>query len=151
MYENKVIIIGNLTRKPELKSLDNGTKLTSLSVAVNSTWIDRDGNKQESVEYIGVAVFGKTAENCAQYLDKGQKVYVEGKIKNRVEETEEGKRYHTGIVAERVQFGQKSAGMGESTTSGVKAPESGQNAKITGGTEPIEYPNEKIDLSNIPF
>lgn len=155
MYQNLVIIMGNLSRKPELKTF-NGGQLTSLSIAINKVWFDKETKeKKESVEFVSVTVFGKQAENCVQYLDKGQKVYVEGFIKNRVEETDAGKRYHTGIVAEKVQFGPKTGAggtnthsEGESTPQGNVATNSGTKK---GDMDPIDYPEEDIDISQIPF
>lgn len=162
MYENEVTIIGNLTRKPELKSFATG-QLTSLSIAVNKVWTDRNTNeKKESVEYISVTVFGKQAGNCVQYLEKGQKVYVKGFIKNRVEDTQDGKRYHTGVVAERVQFGPATS---PSATKGAKTSPRGKEsqkpsaydsmgeAKKDDSTDisEIEYPQDDIHTEDIPF
>lgn len=153
MYQNRVEVIGNLTRKPELKQTGS-VVLVGLNIAVNSTWIDKTTNeKKESVEYISVTVFGKQAENCAQWLEKGQKVYVEGKIKNRVEETPDGKRYHTGIVAERVQFGSKPVAkeVGDTTYENNSANKTVAPAKQVNVQSSIEYPTEKIDPADIPF
>lgn len=156
MYENKVIIIGRLTRKPELKDFQGG-HLASLNIAVNSVWFDKETQeKKESTEFISATVFGKPADNCAQYLDKGQMVYVEGKIKNRVEEVAGEKRYHTGIVAERVQFGSKAGESKQDTTSG-----SYQHPKVNTGPsstnksydalDKVDYPEEQINAEDIPF
>ncbi|MDQ3158789.1 MAG: single-stranded DNA-binding protein [bacterium] len=160
MYENKVIIIGNLTKKPELRDA-NGIRMCGLNIAVNSTWTDKDsGEKKESVEFISVTVFRKQAEICAQWLDKGQKVYVEGKIKNRVEEREGEKRYHTGIIADKVQFGAKSAPKDENDnrstyaeqprTATPTAPNNPVQKSMVGNTG-IEYPTEDINPDDIPF
>ena len=65
MYLNKVIIIGNLTRDPELRAIPTGTQVANLGVATNRVWKDKEGNKQESVEYHNVSVFGRQAETCA--------------------------------------------------------------------------------------
>ena len=151
MFENKTITIGNLTRTPELKTSGN-TVLCSLNIAVNSTWTDSNGQKQESVEFISATVFGKQAENCAKYLVKGQKVYVEGKIKNRVEEKDGSKVYHTGIVANRVQFGQKPNPAG-AENGGYQKPEKPNVSRETSSVEEkgFEYPTEVIDPADIPF
>ena len=145
MYENKVILIGNLTKKPELKTTGT-TTLTSLNIAINYKYKDQAGAWQEGCEYVSAVVFGKAAENCAQFLDKGQKVYVEGRIKNRVEEKEGEKRYHTGIVADRVQFGSKPQPKVENTTE--EAPKQPTTRKRF---EPIEYPENDINLEDMPF
>lgn len=149
MFENKVIIIGNLTRKPELKKTASDVILTGLSIAVNSVYYDKNTNeKKESCEFISVTVFGKVAENCAMFLEKGQKVYVEGKIKNRVEDTEAGKRYHTGIIASRVQFGSRANGPTSSSqnNAAIKTPED-REPEQSGFT----YPEEDINPNDIPF
>lgn len=160
MYLNKVTIIGNLTKKPELKALPSGEKMSPMNIAVNSVWNDRTtGQKRESVEFISVLVFGKTAELCAQYLDKGQKVYVEGKIKNRVEEREGEKRYHTGIVGERVQFGPRTNANGRDMGSiengensqGRPRPAATAAGQRTIGNTGMPYPEDDINAEDIPF
>lgn len=102
---NKVIIIGNLGQKPELKFLPNGTACGNLSVATSEKW-EKDGNKQEKTEWHRVVTYGKLAENCAQYLDKGRSVYVEGKLQTRSwdDKSTGEKRYMTEIVAQNVTF-----------------------------------------------
>jgi len=148
MYQNEVTIIGNLTKTPELKAFGNdGGRLTNLNIAVNTVYYDKETKeKKESVEFISVLVFGKTAENCASYLIKGQKVFVRGKIKNKVEQTPDGNRYHTGIVAEQVQFGSKPQGQTGETKTEYKG-------KSTFEAPDIDYPNDDInpDDDDIPF
>ena len=158
MYSNLVILIGNITRQPELKALTNGNKVTNLTVAVNKTWTDREsGEKKEATEFISVSVFGKQAENCAQYLEKGQKVMVEGHIKNRVEEKDGSKTYHTGVVADRVQFGQKAGGSSQNgNNTGYKSKNTSEsaidtNSKAYDALDPIDYPEENINPEDIPF
>ena len=80
MYLNKAIIIGNLTKDPELKSLPNGNKVCSFSLATNRVYKDAAGNKKEEVEYHNVVVFGRAAETSGQYLKKGQQAMIEGRI-----------------------------------------------------------------------
>jgi len=110
MYLNKAIVIGNLTRDPELKSLPSGMKVTSFSLATNRVWKDKDGNKQESADYHNVVVFGRQAETSAQYLKKGSNALVEGRMQTRSWESEGVKKYRTEIVADRVQFGPRKEG-----------------------------------------
>jgi single-strand DNA-binding protein len=107
MYLNKAIIIGNLTRDPELKSLPSGIAVASLSLATNRTWKDKNGAKQESVEFHNVVIFGKTAENVARYMKKGSNLLVEGRLQTRSWDDKKSgeKRYRTEIVGETVQFG----------------------------------------------
>lgn len=159
MNENKVIIMGRMVRQPELKT-SGDTVLCFLNIAVGSVWIDKPtGEKRESVEFIGISVFGKRAEHCAQYLEKGQLVYVEGRIKNRVEQTPDGNRSHTGIVADMVQFGPKSSNAGgngvDTEQTSYTAPKAPQGpiqpkSKPTHTVSGIEYP-EGPNPEDIPF
>ena len=110
MYLNKVMVYGNLTRDPELKALPSGSNVTSMSIATNRTWNDKDGKKQEEVEYHNVVVFGKTAENCAKYLTKGSPAYVEGRLQTRSWDKDGVKMYRTEVVADTGQFGPKASG-----------------------------------------
>jgi len=105
MYLNKAIIVGNLTRDPELKALPSGQNVASFGVATNRTWYNQNKEKQEAVEYHNVVVFGKQAENSAKYLKKGGSVLIEGRIQTRSWEKDGTKIYRTEIIAETVQFG----------------------------------------------
>jgi single-strand DNA-binding protein len=147
MYLNKAIIIGNLTRDPELRSLPSGIQVASLSVATNRVWKNKDGAKQESTDYHNVVVFGRQAETTAQYLKKGASVLVEGRIQTRSWDANDGqKKYRTEIVADRVQFGPKgSGGGGAASKNEGKAPVEDKESKG------IEYPEEEINVEDIPF
>ena len=102
---NKVQIIGRLGQDPETKTLDSGATVCNFSVAVNETWKDKQGEKQERTEWCRVQTWNKLAELCAKYLSKGREAYVEGKLRTRSWETQSGeKRYATEIVASEVQF-----------------------------------------------
>ncbi|HAP92988.1 MAG TPA: single-stranded DNA-binding protein, partial [Gammaproteobacteria bacterium] len=96
---NKVILVGNLGAKPEVKYASNGNAIANLSVATSESWTDKNtGQKQEKTEWHRVSVFGKLAEIAGQYLDKGSKVYVEGKLQTRSYEQDGVKKYATDIV-----------------------------------------------------
>jgi len=149
MYFNRAIIIGNLTRDPELRSLPSGIQVATLSVATNRVWKDKNGAKQESTDYHNVVVFGRQAETSAQYLKKGASVMVEGRMQTRSWDDASGvKKYRTEIVADRIQFGPRSAG------AGVGAPQA-QAPKADDQPAPaidtIEYPEENINIDDIPF
>lgn len=154
MYLNKAFLFGNLTRDPEMKSLPNGNKVTSFSLATNRVYKDAQGGKQEQVEYHNIVVFGRQAETSAQYLKKGQGVMIEGRIQTRSwdDKTTGEKKYRTEIVADAVQFGPKggSAPQGE----GYKAP-TGQNATPVPSAVPdldtIDYGDSNINVDDIPF
>lgn len=98
---NKAQIIGNLTRVPELKQTANGQSVCTLGVATNRYWTDSTGNKKDEAEYHNVVCWGKLAEICAEYLNKGTKVFFEGRLQTRNWEDEGGiKHYRTEIVAQ---------------------------------------------------
>ncbi len=102
---NKAILIGNLGRDPELRYTQSGQSVANFTLATSENWVGRDGQKQERTEWHRIVVWGKSAENCAQYLAKGRTVYVEGRIQSREWEDKEGnKRQTTEIVAQTVQF-----------------------------------------------
>lgn len=143
MYLNKAIIIGNLTRDPELKSLPSGMKVTSFSLATNRVWKDKDGNKQESADYHNIVVFGRQAETTAQYLKKGSSALVEGRMQTRSWESDGVKKYRTEIVADRVQFGPRKDGQSASSQ-----PSPTENSAPA---DAIEYPEESINPDDIPF
>jgi single-strand DNA-binding protein len=148
MYLNKVYLIGNLTRDPELKSLPTGNKVCSFGVATNRVWKDANGAKQESAEYHNVVVFGRQAETSAQYLKKGQQVMIEGRIQTRSwdDKTTNEKKYRTEIIAESVQFGSKTGG-GPSDGGEVKGQTMAQDGKL----ETINYGDEEVNINDIPF
>jgi len=147
MYLNKVIIIGNLTRDPELKSLPSGIMVASFSLATNRVWKDSNGARQEAVEYHNVVVFGRQAETIAQYMKKGGSLLVEGRLQTRSwEDKDTGKKlYKTEVVADRTQFGPK-AGGGSATGGATKKVDSKKNDLDE------EFPDEEdIDPADIPF
>jgi single-strand DNA-binding protein len=112
---NKVILIGNLGKDPEVRYLPSGDAVTNISVATTDTWKDKNGEKQEHTEWHRVAFFGKTAEIAGEYLKKGSPVYIEGRIRTRKWQDKEGQdRYSTEVVADRMQLlgGRGAAGGG---------------------------------------
>ncbi|PIR46630.1 MAG: single-stranded DNA-binding protein [Candidatus Vogelbacteria bacterium CG10_big_fil_rev_8_21_14_0_10_45_14] len=152
MFLNKVIIAGNLTRDPELKTIPNGNKVTTMGVATNRVWMDKDGRKQEAVEFHTVSVFGRQAETSAQYLKKGQQVLVEGRLQTKSWDGADGKKnYRTEIVADRVQFGQKAGGGGGTASGAGYSKDESKSVKETDSTPSIQYPEEDINPDDIPF
>ncbi len=102
---NKVIVLGNLGQDPELRHTASGRPVATLRVATNEVWTDQNGERKERTEWHNVVVWGRQAENCAQYLSKGRQVFVEGRLQTRKWEDRDGNpRYTTEIVADRVQF-----------------------------------------------
>jgi len=153
MYINKAIIYGNLTRDPELKSLPSGSQVCEFGVATNRVWKDKNGQRQESVDYHNIVVFGRQAEIVKQYLHKGSGVFLEGRIQTRSWDAQDGtKRYRTEIVADRIQFGPKSSSAGLGQTASYEK-DSGEKSKSKDKDESpaIEYPEEEINSEDIPF
>ena len=150
MYLNKALIVGNLTRDPELKALPSGAKVTSFSLATNRVWTDQSGQKKEMTDYHNIVVFGRQAETSAQYLTKGQSVLVEGRIQTRSWEGQDGKKnYRTEIVADRVQFGSR-PGAGAAPAGDAPAAAPAEDAGA-GSVDTIEYPDDDINPEDIPF
>jgi single-strand DNA-binding protein len=138
---NKVMLIGRLGADPELRTTTNGTGVCEMRIATNESWFDKASNeRKERVEWHRVIVWGKSGENCAKYLSKGSKAFVEGRIQTREWNDKDGnKRYTTEIVANSVQFlDSKGSGGGTSPQNGGKA--------AGGGGAP-----DSFDDSQIPF
>ena len=151
MYINKAIIYGNLTRDPELKSLPSGAQVCEFGVATNRVWKDKNGARQESVDYHNIVVFGRQAELIKQYLHKGSGVFLEGRIQNRSWDAKDGtKRYRTEIVADRIQFGPRS-GAGGGVYEQKDSSEKTEKSKGKEEAPAIEYPEEEINSEDIPF
>jgi len=169
MYLNKAIVIGNLTRDPELKALPSGVKVCTFSIATNRVWKDlTTGGRKEAVDYHNIVVFDRQAETSAQYLRKGQNALVEGRMQTRSWDTQDGKKmYRTEIVASNVQFGSRPAGtVGVAAGAGSADGSSGSNQIAHDSTgmaeandaspnntasDAIEYPEEEINPDDIPF
>lgn len=102
---NKVILIGNLGRDPEVRFTPSGRAVARFPLATTDSWMDQESGRQERTEWHNIVVWGKQAESCGQYLAKGRQVYIEGSIRSRSYDDKDGnKRYVTEIVAQRVQF-----------------------------------------------
>ncbi|NQT49494.1 single-stranded DNA-binding protein [Candidatus Kuenenbacteria bacterium] len=164
---NKAMLIGRLTRDPEGRTTPQGTTVASFSVATNFVWVDANGQKQEKVEYHNIVAWRKLADICTQYLKKGSKVYIEGRLQTRDWEGQDGvKRYRTEVVADNmIMLDSKprsdSSGSGynqapppqaeaqpviqvdQSPVEGTEIPEA--NAPTTSGSD------DEIKVENIPF
>lgn len=141
---NKVILVGRLTKDPELKSLPSGTQVTSFGLATGRTFKDKSGQKQQQTEFHNIVLFGRSAEIASQYLTKGALTLIEGRIQTRSWKDQAGNtRYRTEIIGERIQLGPRSAGKSE-----TPAPmgESTAHEEI-----PIIEEEQNIDIKDIPF
>ena len=127
---NKAMIIGRLTRDPEVRTIPSGQTVASFSVATNLNWTDQSGQRQEKVEFHNIVAWRKLAEICGQYLKKGKKVYIEGRLQTRDWVGQDNiKRYRTEIIAtnlimldraENSQFGQNPPNNEEPQNQGAK-------------------------------
>lgn len=155
MNLNKAMIIGNLTRDPEVRNTTTGQMVASFSVATNLIWTDQSGQQQKKVEFHNVIAWRRLAEICSKYLHKGSKVYLEGRLQTTDWTGQDGvKRYKTEIVAENMIMLDNKGGSGNFDGSdGGQAYQGGQNSARE---EVIEIPEESIDdeeikVENIPF
>ncbi len=158
MNLNKAMIIGNLTRDPEVKNTPAGATVATFSVATNMVWKDQAGQKQERVEFHNVVAWRKLAEICGQYLKKGSKVYIEGRLQTRDWLGQDGvKRYRTEIVTENmIMLDRAGAGSSQSnefppaptSESPVVEPIIDVNEPTDNSSEPSE---DEIKVENIPF
>ena len=141
---NRVVLVGNLTRDPELRHTPGGTPVCSLRVAVNDRKRDESGNWVDAPNYFSISVFGNQAENCAQYLSKGRPVGIDGKLRWREWQAQDGtKREAVEVVADSVQF---LGGRGEGELGG------GGNQFVPAGAaqqESADFPAAADD--DIPF
>jgi single-strand DNA-binding protein len=153
---NKVILIGNLTRDPELRYTPKGTAIAKIGLAVNRVWTNEAGEKKEEVTFVDVDVFGRTAENVGQYMRKGRPIMIEGRLRlDQWDDKQTGqKKSKLGVVAESVQFLGSPAGGGEGApASAPAAPRAARPAPAAPSApahEPVEGdgPPESDD---VPF
>lgn len=144
--------MGNLTRDPELRYTPNGQAVTTMTIATNRTWNDQNsGEKKESAEFTDVVVWGKMAENVANYLKKGRRVHVIGRLQTRSWEAQDGsKKYKTEVIATDVTFLDKADGAGAGSFDGVDTMPEEENAKKP-GKKKEDKPEEEINIEDIPF
>ncbi len=152
---NKAMLIGNLTRDPEMRKTASGQSVTTLSLATNRTYTDKAGNKKEEADYHNIVAWGRLAEICAQYLNKGKKIYVDGRIQTRDWEGQDGvKKYRTEIVIENMIMLDRGGAPAASGVKGSSAAGPGASmpdeAPIT-ASEPSQTPDDEIKLEDIPF
>jgi single-strand DNA-binding protein len=144
---NKVMIIGNLGADPEMKYMSDGTAMTKFNVAASRTFTNQSGERKEETEWFKVVAWRKTAEICSQYLQKGSKVYVEGRLQTRSWDTPEGeKRYMTEVVADTVQFLDRA---GQAPLGEEREP-----SHANGGGSAENYdrgPSAPVEAEDIPF
>jgi single-strand DNA-binding protein len=145
---NKVMIIGNLTRNPESRTTPSGQTVCNFGVATNRTWKDAQGQKQESAEFHNIVAWGKLAEICNQYLAKGRKVFLEGRLQTREWEAQDGNRKNrTEIVAENMIILDRAP----ATSGGGMAAKSEPPSTPAPQEDQEPQGEEEIKVENIPF
>lgn len=150
MNLNKIMILGNLTRDPELRQTPTGQSVCSFDVATNRIWVSPAGEKNQKTEFHRIVAWGKLADICGQYLTRGRLVFVEGRLETRSWQDKEtgAKRYRTEVVAESMQMGPRT---GDRM---VDTPVEKESSSSYAGSEPatIEYPEgDDIEVKDIPF
>lgn len=152
---NKVILMGNLTRDPELRVTPKGTPVCQIGLAVNEKFKDKDGNAREEVTFVDVDVFGRQAEVIAKYMSKGRPILVEGRLRLDSWETKEGeKRSKLKVVLDNFQFVGSGQGRGDGDSGGGggfedNAPPARQAPR--GGSSPAPARSENINEDDVPF
>ncbi len=144
---NKVMVIGRLTRDPESRNIPTGQLVSSFSVATNRTWKDQSGTKQEKTEFHNVVAWGKLAEICKQYLNKGKKVFIEGRLQTRSWDDQNGqKKYKTEIIAENMQMLDNISGGANNFSQDTSHKEDNNELPM------IDLENEdEINIEDVPF
>ncbi len=155
---NKVVLMGNLTRDPELRTTPSGQSVASFSLAVNRTWRNASGEQQEAVDYIDCNAWGKAGEIITQYMQKGRALLVSGRLQHRTWEQDGQKRSKVEVVVEDFNFvggGDGGAGAGGGApqrSSGSSSPSSSSApAKKKDDVVIEDIDDEPVDLSDIPF
>lgn len=152
MSLNRAQLIGNLTRDPEIRQIPGGQTVASFGIATNFTWKNQSGEKQTKAEFHNIVAWRKLAEICGQYLRKGSKIYIEGRIQTRDWEGEDGvKRYRTEIVADNMIMLDRKGDMSgpgmERQSAGIQKDENVE-APINEAPQPD---NEEVSIEDLPF
>lgn len=144
------MLIGNLTRDPELRKTTTGQSVCSFSIATNRVYTDASGQKKDQPDYHNIVAWGKLGEICGQYLVKGKKVYIDGRMQTRDWDGQDGvKRYRTEVVAENmIMLDRGGSPIAGGATSGAVSMSVGAVAMAD---EPAANPDDEIKLEDIPF
>ncbi len=140
---NKVLLIGNLGKDPELRYTATGLAVASFTIATNMSWKDKEGNQQERTEWHNIVAWDRLAEICGEYLKKGKKVYIEGRLQTRNYEDKEGvKRYTTEVVADDLIMLDGRSGSGDGGSNFPPPPPSPSIGEPSahGGMKPDDLP-----------
>lgn len=146
MNLNKIFILGNVARDPESRSTPSGQTVTNFSIATNRMWTDGQGQKQKKAEFHNIVAWGKLGEICAQYLQKGKLVFIEGRVETRSWDAPDGtKKYKTEVIAETMQMGPRTGG------ESAGRPSNSSSAGSDNDDVPVIDSDDEIKMEDIPF
>jgi single-strand DNA-binding protein len=165
MNVNKVILVGRLTRDPEMRTTPTGQSVATISMATNSFWTDKSGQKQDKTEFHNVVLWGRQAEIASQYLTKGQECFIEGRLQTRVYTAKDGtERRTTEVIGETMQLGSRAQGGASQSQGGssysrpAQAAAAAPAAKSNNDAMEEEIPtinlddeSEEIRIEDVPF
>ena len=149
---NKVVLMGNLTRDPELRTTPSGQSVCSFSLAINRTWKNASGETQEAVDFIDCNAWGKAGEIIEQYTQKGRALLVSGRLQHRTWEQDGQKRSKVEVVVEDFNFINDGGGSDSGSSSSSSSNSSSSNSSSSNSSVSAEdIDDEPVDLSDIPF
>jgi single-strand DNA-binding protein len=158
---NRVLLIGNLTRDPELRYIPSGTAVATFTLAVNRVYKAQSGEKKEETSFVRIVVWGRRAEVCGEYLSKGSPVFVEGRLQSRNWESQDGQKRSTiEVIADNVQFLRAASAVqkGEAGKVDVPPPEELETINLNdetslppNGTAPAERKGKEAESGEVPF
>ena len=148
MNVNKAILVGRLTRDPDMRTTASGQSVATLSMATNNFWTDKSGTKQEKTEFHNVVLWGRLAEIAGQYLTKGQECFIEGRLQTREYTAKDGtQKKITEIVGENMQLGNRAQGSSQGVRTGGAPAATG--AYAGGNQNQAKVPEEEIPTINL--
>jgi single-strand DNA-binding protein len=154
MNVNKVILVGRLTRDPELRTTQSGQNVATVGIATNRFWKDKNGQRQDSTQYHNIILWGRLAEIAGQYLTKGQEAYFEGRIETRSYTGKDGiERRVTEIIAENMQLGSRAQGGGRPQSAPQSAPSQTSQPAREENIPTINLDEEQgeVKIEDVPF
>lgn len=145
MNLNKIFILGNVVKNPESRTTSSGQTVATFSIATNRMWTDKQGQKQKKAEFHNIVAWGRLGEICAQYLEKGKLVFIEGRVETRSWDAPDGtKKYRTEVIAENMQMGPKSGNTSSPATSHSQNDDAIEEI-------PVIESGDEIEIKDIPF
>ena len=153
MNVNKVVLVGRLTRDPEIRTTASGQSVASISLATNRFWKDKNGQRQDKTSFHNIVLWGRLAEIAGQYLIKGQETYIEGRLETRQYTAKDGtNRYVTELIAENMQLGAKPQGRPYAKAGAPDAPSApAQTPAEEIPTINLDEEQDEVKIEDVPF